>query len=230
MSTFLQLVNQLRQEAGVSGSDLTTTVGVTGEQLRLVNWINAAWMDVQQIHTDWNWLRFPFSFQTNTVTNQQSYNPITDVGLTLFGDWKKDSLRIYTTSIGYSNEMILPFATYDEFRNLYMYGSARTNYMRPSLYSIDPQKNIVLGGPPDLFGYTIDGEYYKVATQLVNDTDVPTLPVQYHKMIVWKALEHYGLYEGAQECIARAKQEYKTMLYRLDLNQLPTPSYGPQLA
>ncbi|MBV8049120.1 MAG: hypothetical protein JO171_18375 [Paludibacterium sp.] len=230
MSTFLQLVQSLRREAGVSGADPITCQGQTGEMLRLVNWINSAWMDIQRIHTDWQWMRQKFSFQTNIVTNQQIYNAATDCGIVNFGDWKKDSLRIYTTSIGFSNEMILPFAPYDEFRNLYMYGSNRTNYMRPSMYSIDPQKNLVLGGPPDLVGYTINGEFYQVATPLIADSDVPLLDVQYHDMIVWKALMKYGEYEAAEEALARGKSEYKTLLAGLQANRLRQITFGESLA
>ena len=229
MSTFLQLANTLRIEAGVSGPALTTCQGQSGEMLRLVNWIAGAWMDIQRKHTDWEWLRLKFSFQTNIVTNQQIYAPLTDCGIANFGDWKRDSLRIYTTSIGYGNEMILPFCDYDDFRNLYMYGSNRANYMRPSMYSVDPQKNIVLGGPPDLTGYTINGEYYQVATPLVNDADVPILDSQYHDAIVWKALIKYGEYEAAEDALSRGKAEYGDLIAKMEANRLRTVTFGEPL-
>lgn len=227
--TFLQLVQRLRSEAGVSGADPVTCQNQTGETMRLVRWINDAWLDVQNKHWDWFFLRTTFAFQTNTVTNQQLYTPA-QCNTTNFGNWKRDSMRIYTTALGYPNEMILPFTDYTEFRNLYMYGSNRTNYMRPSIYSIDPQKNIVLGGPPDLVGYTIDGEYYQVATYLQNDTDIPILPPQYQMIIVWKALQYYGQYEGAGDALERGKQEFDRIMLLLEKDQMPHIRFGEPLA
>jgi hypothetical protein len=229
MTTFLKGVNRLRSEVGNSGSDLTTVVGVVGDQLRLVRWYNAAYMDVLNTHTDWFFLRQSFTFATNIITNQNSYTPA-QCNTTNFGNWKKDSLRIYTTSLGYGNEMILPFATYDEFRNLYLYGAARTNYMRPSLFSIDPQKNLVLGGAPDLVGYTVNGEYYQAPTELVNDADVPLLPTQYHDAIFYKAMTHYAGYENAAEVNARGSKEYANLMARISIDQLPTVGFGEPLA
>jgi hypothetical protein len=228
MSTFLQLVNRLRSECGVSGSDYTTVVGATGEQLRLVRWINAGWKDVQNLHADWNFLRQSFTFNTNTVTNQSSYTPA-QCNTTNFGNWKKDSLRIYTTSLGFSNEMILRFAPYDEFRNLYLYGSSRTTYTKPTVFSIDPQKNLVLGAPPDLTGYTVNGEYYQLPTELVLDADVPVMPAQFHDAIFYKAMTHYAGYENAAEVNMRGASEYKNLMYRLHIDQLPTMTFGAPL-
>lgn len=227
--TFLQLVQRLRSEAGVSGADPVTCQNQTGEILRLVRWINDAWLDIQNVHTDWFFLRQPFTFNTNTVTAQQVYSPL-QCNTVNFGNWKKDSCRIYSVPNGVGNEMILPFIGWDEFRNLYLYGTMRELQNRPVLYSIDPQKNFVLGATPDTSGYTVDGEYYTVATYLVNDTDIPVMPPQYQMAIVYRALMWYGLYEGASEAVERGTSEYKTIMARLQLDQLPAMTFGPSLA
>lgn len=227
--TFLQLVQRLRSEAGVSGADPVTCQNQTGDFLKLVRWINDAYLDIQNKHAEWFFLRTGFTFTTNTSTNQQSYTPA-QCNTTNFGNWKRDSLRIYTTSLGFGNEMILPFTPYDDFRNLYLYGANRTNYMRPSLYSIDPQKNIVLGGPPDLVGYTINGEYWASATYMQADTDTPVIPPQYQLAIVWRALMWYGQYEGAEESVARGTSEFRALMFRLEKDQLPTIGFGEPLA
>ena len=111
-----------------------------------------------------------------------------------------------------------------------MYGTMRTTYQRPVLYSIDPQKNFVLGATPDVSGYTIDGEYFAVATYMVNDTDIPIMPPQYHMAIVYKALIWYGLYEGASEVVDRATAEFGKLINRMQFDQLPGLSYGAPLA
>ena len=97
------------------------------------------------------------------------------------------------------------------------------------MYSVDPQKNIVLGGPPDLTGYTINGEYYQVATPLVNDADVPILDSQYHDAIVWKALIKYGEYEAAEDALGRGKAEYGDLIAKMEANRLRTVTFGEPL-
>lgn len=226
---FLSLVQRLRSEAGVSGADPTTCQGQTGETLRLVRWINEAWFDIQNVHHDWFFLRGSFTFNTNTVAAQQSYTPA-QCGITNFGEWKKDSARIYAIGMGVSNEMILPYIGWDEFRNLYLYGNMRLTTQRPVLYTIDPQYNFVLGATPDTSGYTVDGEYFAVASYMVNDTDIPIMPAQFHMAIVWRALMAYGLYEGASEAVDRGTAEFKTLMLRLQGRQLPTIVWGEPLA
>lgn len=223
----VQLTNRLRQECQVSGiQNLATVQNATGQTLDMVNWINNAWNDIQEQKTDWKFMRTSTSFNTNTVTPQQSYTP-TNVGIaSTFCNYKKDSWRIYSTSLGFSNEMILPWIEYDEFRNLWMYGTQRTNYQRPVMFTIDPQKNFLLGGTPDISGYTCDGEFFTLPVPLVADADIPALPSQFHMLIVYEAMKHYGLAESAPEVIARGTLEADKMMARLTIDQLPTLGFG----
>lgn len=225
---YLQLVQRLRSEAGVSGVDPVTCQNQTGELLRLTRWINDAWLDIQNVHYDWFFLRQQFIFNTNILASQQSYTPA-QCNTVNFGNWKLDSMRVYSVALGVGNEMILPYIGWDEFRNLYLYNTQRLLLTRPVLYSVDPQKNFVLGPNPDSSGYTVDGEYFNVATYLVNDTDIPIMPPQYHMAIVYRALMWYGLYEGASEAVDRGTAEFNTMMNRLQKDQIPTMVFGGPL-
>ena len=228
--TWLFLAQQLRQEVGASGTGPTTCQNQTGESKRLVDWINAAWMDIQQIHNDWDWLRKSFSSTTNA--GQANYQATTDVGLTDFGTWKKNTFRGYTTSMGYANEMIMPWIDYEEYRNLYQYGNMRTTYNRPVTFSIGPLKDIWLGTVPDGVGYTIVGDYYSTPSQFVNDTDTPpaAFPDRFWKLIVFKAMMLYALYEENPGLYASASVDYNRMLSRMEFDELPPLGYGASLA
>jgi len=229
--TLLGLVNRVRQECQVSGiQNLTTVQGATGQTLDFVNWINAAWQDIQETKSDWNFMRANFTFNTNTSTPTQSYSP-TDAGINAtFCNWKKDSCRIYSVTLGLPNEMILPWITYDEFRNLWIYGAQRTNYQRPVMFTTDPGKNFLLGGIPDISGYSVNGEYFTLPIVLSADTDTPTMPTQYHMLIVYRAMEHYGMAEAAPEVLSRGQRESTKMLARLTIDQLPVLGFGLPLA
>ena len=73
MSTYVQIVNSLKSECGVSGATLATLSNQVVEINRLAGWVNQAWVDIQEIHDDWFFLRQSFSF--STVAGQQSYTP-----------------------------------------------------------------------------------------------------------------------------------------------------------
>jgi hypothetical protein len=89
---FLSLANALRQECGISASDLTTVTGQTGEAKRCVDWINRAWMDLQAMRQDWLWMRSTASFPA--VAGQAFYTPA-QAGVTDFGLWTRTTFRNY---------------------------------------------------------------------------------------------------------------------------------------
>lgn len=226
---YLQLVNRARVECGVSGPALTTTVGVSGEAQRFTQWINSAWVDIQTAKEDWQWMRLPVQF--NTVTQQQTYTP-TQAGIgSTFGNWKRDSFRCSSVGQNYADEQLLNYMDYTTFRNLYIYGNMRTTYARPVVVSIVPgaDKSLAFGSVPNQ-PYVITGEYYRAPIELSADTDTPNIPERFHMIIVYRAMMSYASYEAAPEVYQRGDMEFKRLLNRLDIDQLPTPVSGPPLA
>ena len=228
---FLQLVNRARVECGVSGAStpLTSGVGLTGESARFYSWINSAWEDIQTSKEDWQWLRDTFQF--NTITQQQIYTP-TEAGVgTTFGNWKRDSFRASSVGQNYADEQLLNYMDWSIFRNLYVYGNMRFTYTRPVVITIDPYKNLGFGAVPDQ-PYVIVGEYYKMPTTFAANTDAPyaAFPDRFHMMIVYRAMMFYGGYEAAPEVYSRGEFEFKRLMNRLTIDQLPTMVSGPPLA
>ena len=225
---YLQLINRLRVECGVSGAStpLITVTGLTGESYRMASWINSAWVDVQTAKEDWQWMRYPVQF--NTVTQQHIYTP-TEAGVgSTFGNWKRDSWRASSVGQNYADEQLMNYTT---FRNLYMYGNMRTTYARPVVVTVDPDKNLGFGSIPDQ-PYVIVGEYYVQPTEFVAATDAPpsVFPDRFQMMIVYRAMMFYGGYESAPEVYQRGEFEFKRLMNRLDIDQLPTVVSGPPLA
>jgi len=68
----------------------------TGEALRVTQWINEAWMDLQATRQDWLWMRKSVAFPT--VANRVSYTPDL-LGLTDFGMWARDTFRNYANPV-----------------------------------------------------------------------------------------------------------------------------------
>jgi hypothetical protein len=203
-------------------------VGLTGESLRFLNWINAAWVDVQSAHEDWQFMRQPFQF--NTVAGQWEYTP-TEAGIgTDFANWKRDSFRASTVGASFGDEQLQNFMEWNTFRNLYQYANMRTTRSRPVVVTIvPPSKNLGFGAVPDQ-AYVIVGEYYRKATELTVETDTPDLPERFHMMIVYRAMMFYAGYESAPEVYQRGETEFKRLMNRLEIDQIPDIISGPPLA
>jgi hypothetical protein len=99
----------------------------------------------------------------------------------------------------------------------------------PVIFSIDPSKNFLLGPIPNDV-YVINGEGFALPTELVNDTDRPTMPAQYHMAIVWRALMYYGQYEAAHEAYSHGQNEYSRLMDKLLNDQMPVITFGIPLA
>lgn len=231
---FLQLVQMTKREAGISGTMPATVQNPVEEIARVAGWVNAAWIDIQTLHTEWEFMRTPFSF--NTVVGQGQYTPIqanavaaVRPGVSDLGSWKLDSFRRYLLSGGVAGEQYLPYLGYNTFRNMYLFGQMRTTQAPPVTFTVDPTKNLILGNVPDAI-YNINGEYYAIPYSLVADADEPDMPSQFHTAIVWKAIAHYGMYEAAGEAVQRGEKEYSAMLSRLEADQLPQITFGAPLA
>ena len=224
---YLQLVNRARVECGVSGGDLVTTSGQTGEAARFTSWINSAYVDIQASKEDWEWMRTEVAF--NLVAEQFSYTP-TEAGIaSTFANWKRNSFRCSTSGSNYGDEQLINFMDWTTFRDLYQYGSMRTTYSRPVVVSVKPNKDLAFGPSPDQ-AYVIGAEYYQKPTEFSSDADEPALPDRFHMMVVYRVMMFYGGFEAAPEVYQRGEFEFKRLMDRLTLDQLPTTVSGPPLA
>lgn len=219
---YLQLAQALRRECRVSGSGPSAVTGQTEEYNRLLSWINQAWMEIQRLHTDWRFLRD--SATCVTVQGQATYSPTADFNLTDFGYWAldyeaNDTFRNYVTAAGMGSEIFMEVWDYDWWRNAYLYGALRTSYTRPIGVALAPDNSLACG-PIPADGFTLVGDYYKVPSELVLATDIPALPVQFHWMIVYKAMEYYGSSESAPEVYDRAVLQYGRLIRQCELQQL----------
>lgn len=216
--TYLQLCNRLVEKAGITGGTLSSVVGQQGESARVVNWINEAYLNIQELHRDWLWMQADVSFQT--APNQGAYTPA-QIGLTDFASWVDDSFRSYLTSAGTPAEQFLQPMDYPDFRDVYLFGAQRTQFNQPEVLAVGPDKSLIFGPVPDAQGYTITGKYYRAPSDLVGNASVPLLPARFHMLIVYEAMKSYGLYEAASETIAEGERQYNRMLQRLTMDQLP---------
>jgi len=237
MSTFLQLAKRLRQESGITSSsagptDVTTQ---TGEMQRVVDWVRSAWIDIQNRHFNWRWMRRAFTFDTAAGTDTYAYGVVTDVDqtgvITRFSHWwvndEFDPPKSYLTSGGLAGQYWLNYDDLESFRRVYKIG-VQTN-KKPGYIAVDHQDRLLLGSNPDDI-YTITGEFQRGAQILAADADVPECPTQFHDLIWHYAMEHYGYYEAAPEALARSRKQGMRLMRQLEQNQLPELTIAGPLA
>lgn len=227
---YLQLVRQLRQECGVSGNPPATVIGQVGEIKRLVDWIRAAWIEIQGMNDDWGFMREQFSFTIEPNVGDYTADGGAGVGasLTDLRYWHRDTLRLYETSLGTNDEQFLVEFDYQVFRNTYRFQAQTPG--RPMVFAVNPKGKGLLFGPVPDRDYTVEGEYQRVPFAFELDTDTPDMPEHLHIMIVYKAMQYYGYYEAANEVLARGERMFKALESQLDREQLPRITLGAPLA
>lgn len=184
----LQLCQRTVRESGTISGDATpsTVTGQSGRLRKVVDWVPTAWLQIQNLHDDWLWMRAEFS---GAVVQGTARYTNTDWSLARWSRWitdPDDTMTIYKTALGVSDESVLREITWAQWRAKYGRGTQTQN--RPTEFAISPQGEFCLGPVPDA-SYTARGEYQKSAQELAADADIPELPdTTLHTVIVWKAL------------------------------------------
>ena len=226
--TFLQLCQRLRQEAGIPGTGPVNVTGQTGFNKQLVEWITDAYEYIQNLHQTWLFLRKDFSFVTTVDKREYS---ITETGITDLRNWKIDQygdFRCYLTSSGINSEQYLQYLSWDDYKQIYLFGATRSAPGQPSYCSVHPNKSLDFYLVPN-DSYTINGEYFSIPDIMTGNTDNPIFPSSFHLIIVWYALMSYGAFDAAEEKYTFGHSKYRRMKTQLEFDQLPKISFGSPL-
>ena len=214
--TFLQLAQRLRQEAGISGTGPATVVSQTGESKKVVDWIQTAYEDIQNLHAEWDFLRTDLTFQTIATVNTYAK---TAISADEHGEWVDDSFRSYLTSGGVGSEQFMYWMNWKDFRDWSLLASARNSTGIPRYIAQKPDTSLIVWPTPNA-AYTINGEYFKRPQTMTANADIPLIPDKYQVIIVWRALMFYAGQANAPELYAVGQTEYKRLLRKLESSQL----------
>lgn len=225
---YLQLAQRVNRESGTASGDSSpsTVVSQTGRLLKICDMTATAYQELQSAYADWLWLRAQFS--GNTTANTSRYTPAS-FNLTRHSRWitTPRTTTIYLTATGVSDEGNLDYLTYDQWRQLYDWGTQTPN--RPRHYAVSPTQEFCLGPVPDAT-YTVRGEYQKSAQVLAANADIPEMPADYHMLIVWNALLHLSEFDEGGAPQMRAQRLRSDLWRQLTREQRPTITYLGTLA
>jgi len=216
--TYLQLCARLRQEAGISGNGPTSVLNQTGPLSNVINWIQQAWIDIQQKRPNWLFMNAEFIF--DTIANQRDYIAA-DFAITDLKLWDLESFLLYNKSVGVTDQKKIIFLDYSYWRNFYRAQMDARPADRIQYLTVLANNTIRFEPKPDTI-YTIEGEYKKSTQIFSADADTPTgLPDDFHMIIVWQALKTYAHFEDAPEVLSQAEINFDNLLNRLEIEQLP---------
>lgn len=220
---FLDICVQVRQECGISGIGPTSVLNQSGEMLRIVNWVQSAWTEIQEMR-EWRWMWAASS--VNLTAGGRIYDPINTWGWNVH-DWDYETLRVYSTALGIQDEMFITFMPWEDFKLSYNIGTIFTQ--RPQIITRRPDELLVFNFALDQ-AYTFSGEYFLLPTALVANADVPAMPARFHELITWKACMYYAEYEEAGALLLEMKKRFNRMLNKLEEIQLPVIQMAKPLA
>ena len=208
---FLEGVQRLRQECSVSGNGPSNVEGQVGEMQRLVNWYQAANIEICSKYFDWRFLWMQDSL--TLIPNQSRY----------LGNVFPADLRVFDTNRFKIEDVpvdyVIEYAEYDNHE-----------YPVPGIISriiIMPDNGLLLDPAPNQ-AYELSYDYYRSPTPLVVNTDESDIPDQFQAAIIGRAMMFYANYESAGEMKIQGQEMYAFGLRQLEQSQLPNYSntYG----
>lgn len=225
---YLALCQRVVQEAGIAGGGPSSVENQNGQLAKVTGWVAQAWVEIQLMRPSWLFMHAEFTFNTDAATRDYlaADKSITDMKL-----WETGSFLIYNPVIGESDQNILRYLDYNDWRARYRNRMNDRKDERPVLFTILPTNEVRFEPRPDK-EYTIDGDYKRSTQNFAVNDDVPTnLPDDFHMIIVWQALKYYGFYEDAPDVLDEAETNFDNLLHRLEIEQLPAFSEDfPSLA
>lgn len=226
MTTKLALCADLCLEAGISTPPAAVT-GQVGEAGRVVAWIDKAYEEIQNKHDNWDFARQDFSF--NTVIGVNTYT-LASIPLPELREWITSTFRCYLTATGLVDEQWMEFVPWPKFRDHYLFSANRSVTGRPFRFSIRPRDKAVITWPIASDIYTLSGEYFQRAQTFADGNAEPIFPPRFHTAVSWLGIRYYAAYEEAAAIFANADQQYKTVLGKLEDDQLPEITTGRPMA
>jgi hypothetical protein len=200
---FRELCQDLVKELGIAGGTGPTTVqNQTGELGNVVRWIRDSNLWIDNLWRDWKYL---WSSYSGTMQGQSL----------VIADLREIDRGSVWLDYGLSTASNLTWIEWSEMRAIM---ARPLSGGRPVHFSVDPSRTLFLDRLGS--GYPIMLEYWRKPTKLTNDTDIPDLPEEYHRLIVCRAGIMYGNREAASEVISGMESEYIDLLEKLQSDQL----------
>lgn len=223
---YLELCREVASQSGTIAGlpSFTTTTGATGRIEQLTQWVRNAWVDIQNERSDWLFMRN--EFLAPLVIGKRTYTAA-ELGIADFGrfipDGETRNLTCYDPDIGPEDEQTLRGMSWPLYRERYGRGFHDPN--RPIEWAAAINGALAIGPTPDK-AYMVRGEYRRSAQRLLLDTDTPTMPEQFHGLIVGEAIRLMARSDEAFQVLGERTDNYVRLRSPLVRDQTPPVSWA----
>ena len=235
---FLTLVKRLATESGTELAakidDVATTEAAgygqtTEHRSRLVEWINTAWLEVQEDQDQWDFMVGRIQVDISAGITEVPIGTLVNAA---------ESETIYDT--------LVPFVATMEPRYIWLVDNSTSQPVKNKCYFVIPEQFFgeldrhngdTVGTPPRFSinrnncivfdtttnhaNYALNIEFKKLPHQMVANTELPRdLPSKHHMLIVYKALTYYAGFDESGPQFQRAAKLYRDKMNKLRLNEL----------
>ena len=215
MATFLKLCQQVRKLGGLQGTGPISVTTVQGTEEAIVQMVIESYTEIQNRRRDWEWMERSHSFFTGVGQEEYTYQNIFGTATPDHSEYHKQSVRIT------DNEGTVRYLKYIDRDVLEARYLNNTDQKLPTEYTIDPStQGLILRPIPDDV-YTVDFRYQRTPEILSLDTDIPSLPAQFHDVIIYKALMKLAVYLGIPELFQSASMDYERTMGQLMRKKVP---------
>lgn len=216
--TYLELCKQVRLVSGIQGTGPTTVIDAQGIEELIALYVKDALIDIMSMRDDWNFLRTSHTF--STIVDDWEY-PYLQIFNTATPDIRNYIPSTFTYTDGNGTKSRLTEIDYERLLLV-----KRDTTQEPAYFAIRPSDNALIIHPVPDGPYTIAFDYYKGPQVLLVDSDVPLIPLSYHQLIVYKAVEKMSIYLASPEIYRAYSTEAARMLGQLMRGQIKEKSWS----
>lgn len=209
--TFLELVKATFREYGLSGAGPVSVANQIGRNADVVSWVQQAHERIQMLRDDWSfdWAQGTFDL----AAGKDTYDPVTDFGITGIRDFKRDPMAsyVYPASQGVNARLFLQYQEWEDFRGLTIPPAQGS---QPVTFTRRPDGKLVYYPVPSQANKVVH-EYTLPYQTLTANTDVPRMPDWSHMAIAWRAVMIGCGKTGNFSRFDTAEEEFESIKARL---------------
>lgn len=215
MAKYLELAQAVRMICGMQGTGPTSVTDVQGIDAVIVRFVRDAYVDIQNLREDWEWLEGSASFTTSPGKDTYTF-------LDIFGSQSASIKKYYYDSFILTDasgvKKYIHYVSRDTLEERYLND---TQQGLPTVFTEDPSTGSIILKPIPSGAFGLSLRYQKGPELLSTEAQVPLLPISFHNLIVYKAVEKMSVYLGSPEIYRSYAVEAAKMAAQLMRNKLP---------
>lgn len=191
--------------------------GVTGQQgmtLSIINWVQEAYREVQEMQPRWNFME---KSVTATISQTRDEYVQGDFGITEFAEL----MSAHIVNPGMEEDTPLKIYTFEDAERFQKQADSQV----PSEILVTSTETFKFNTLPDV-GLNLRFKWHRTPHELVNSNDLPIIPARFHMLIAYIAMEHYAFYDEDQILMEKAARKIQPLQQQLISACAPKLKFG----